>query len=259
MPDRHVLHIGDALALYGLGHGHEGFAAGPRTNCRFNGIGVMAVDLDPFPAERLELLQKRMKRRMALAHAFQTGKVVQVDKGDQVFQLQVRRHHGTFPGRTFLTFAIAQHKVDQTVARLGPLRVGHAGGNAHAVAERPGRCRNSGHTEVGMGAKLSARLAIVVEIRALQHAQFLENDILDHAAVPLGHQEHVRRLSGLRPAHQLVVDDIDDLGARKGRCHMQRADLLRNVENAAPVAHAPRPRGSRVESISARLMRIAWR
>ena len=49
----------------------------------------------------------------------------------------------------------------------------------------------------------------------------------------LRHQEHVAEFAVRLAPHQLVIDDVGDLGAGEGRRDVQRRDLLRDVENAA--------------------------
>ena len=76
-----------------------------------------------------------------------------------------------------------------------------------------------------------------------------EDDVLDHAAVTLRHQKHVairRRLL----THQAIVDHIGDLSTGERRRDMQRGDLLRNVEDAAPVPSAALARGVNIKAIN---------
>ncbi len=94
------------------------------------------------------------------------------------------------------------------------------------------------------------RLAVEVEILARKNALFLENDVLDHAAMTLGHQKNIAKFAVGFPAHQAVVEHIRDFGAGEGRRDMQRADLLRNVEYAAAIAETAPPRRGEVEAVA---------
>ena len=118
------------------------------------------------------------------------------------------------------------------VGAAPPLGQRHAHRHRQAVAERAGRGLDAGIAVVGMTAEPAVRLAVAVEIVAREHAQLLQDHVLDHAAVSLGHQERVgRAAAGLAP-HELVVDAVDDLGARIRRADVQCRDLLRHVEDA---------------------------
>jgi hypothetical protein len=48
---------------------------------------------------------------------------------------------------------------------------------------------------IGVAAEDAVRPTIAVEITAGEDAEFLENDVLDHAAMTLGHHKHVRRFA----------------------------------------------------------------
>src|SRR3984893_10968411 len=99
-----------------------------------------------------------------------------------------------------------------------------------------------------MGAEYSVWRADPFELLRRQYAQILENRVLSHAAMPFGHQEHVAEtLPVCRGAHQPAVNDIGHLDAGKCRCRVQGAYLLRDVQNAAPIFHAPPARGGDVE------------
>src|SRR5262249_12178174 len=89
-----------------------------------------------------------------------------------------------------------------------------------------------------MAAKPAIGLAIIIQIPATQHPGFLQNDVLDHAAMALGHQKSVGRRTIQTATHEPVVHAIDDLGARIRGANVERAHLLRNVEDATSVTQA---------------------
>ena len=103
-----------------------------------------------------------------------------------------------------------------------------------AVPERAGRGFDARIAVVGMAAEATVRLAVEVEVLAAEHAEFLQDHVLDHAAMALRHEERVGRGAVRIAAHQTVIDTIDDLRARIGRTDVQRADLLGNVEDPPP-------------------------
>jgi hypothetical protein len=74
-------------------------------------------------------------------------------------------------------------------------------------------CRgsNTGIAIVRVTAQSPARLAIAIHIASRQDTHFLKNDILDHTAVTLRHQECIRRVPGGIPPHQLKINGIYDL------------------------------------------------
>ena len=130
------------------------------------------------------------------------------------------------------------------------LGVGLAGGHAEPVAERAGGGGNARRLVVGMGAEPPVRLAVIVEILARQNALLLEDDILDHAAMTLRHQEHVAIVAVGLAAHEIVVDQVGDLDAGECGRHVQRGDLLRDVEDADAIGPAPLARGGGVEAVA---------
>src|SRR5579871_3612824 len=85
-------------------------------------------------------------------------------------------------------------------------------------------------------------LAIGLQIGPLQNATLFENDVLDHAAVPFRHNEHVERTAVLFPFHQLIVDSVHDLSARESWRDMKRRNGLGDFQypSAIPAASAAR-------------------
>ena len=65
--------------------------------------------------------------------------------------------------------------------------------------------------------------------------------------VTFGDNESIISILAEVPAHEAVVNRIHDFQAGEGRRDVQRADRLRNVENAAAMLPAPRPRGDWIE------------
>ena len=145
VPDRHVLHVADALALGGLGDHHQRLPP-----LREETAAKMAAESWPststrFPAERRELVGQRIERRMRLGGAAEALEVVVVDDGDDVGAAERGRHQHGLPGRAFLDLAVAQHGVDDRRrscgrARPAPCRPPSTG-RGRASRSRP-RCRD---------------------------------------------------------------------------------------------------------------------
>src|ERR1700677_1911037 len=110
------------------------------------------------------------------------------------------------------------------------------------MPQRTRRCGNARRFVIGMCTEPAIRLAVEVEILARKNALFLENDVLDHASMTLGHQKNITEFSIGLAAHQVVVEHIRDFGAGERRRNMQRADLLRNVKNTPAIAETAPPR-----------------
>ena len=53
-----------------------------------------------------------------------------------------------------------------------------------------------------------------------------------YASMALGHQKNIAIFAVGLPTHQIVVEHVRDFDARERRRNVQRADLLRDVENA---------------------------
>ncbi len=187
---------------------------------------------------------------MAVAHPLETAEIVEVHEGDEIIELEIGRHHHRFPGRALLEFAVGQHAIDQHIGVFELFGIGLACRHAEPVAERSRGRGNSRRLVIGMRAEAAIRLAIGVEIRTRQNALLLQDHVLDHAAVALRHQKHVAIVAAGLPAHQAVVEHVGDFGAGERRRDMQRADLLRNIENAAAIAETAPPRGGDVEAIA---------
>ena len=66
----------------------------------------------------------------------------------------------------------------------------------------------------------------------------------------LRHQKDVAIAAAGLAAHQAVVEQVGDLGAGEGRRDVQRADLLRDIENAAAIAETAPPRCGDVEAVA---------
>src|SRR5258708_12773135 len=93
-----------------------------------------------------------------------------------------------------------------------------------------------------MGAKDSLRRAIAVELLRRENAQIFEDGILGHAAVSLGHQEHVPETPSVRRGtHQSAVDHIRYLDAGECRCGVQRAHFLGDFPDASALPPPPLP------------------
>jgi hypothetical protein len=117
------------------------------------------------------------------------------------------------------------------------------------VPERAGRGFDAGIAVVRVHAEASGRRTELLDILAAEDAEILQDHVLDHAAMPLGHDERVDgRIVGIA-AHQAVIGAIDDLGARIGRADVQRRYLQRHVENAPAKRRASHPRRSRIERV----------
>jgi hypothetical protein len=93
-------------------------------------------------------------------------------------------------------------------------------------------------------------LAVGVEILTRKNALLLENDVLDHASMALGHQKNIAIFAIGLPTHQVIVEHIRDFGARERRRDVQRADLLRNIEDAAAIAETTPSRRSDVDAVA---------
>src|SRR6185369_2540711 len=99
MPDRHVLHVADALALGGLADDHERLVALAAGDGLEHGSRVVPVDLGALPAERLELLHQRIERRMGLGGPPKALEVVVIDEGYEIGAAERGGHHYRLPGR----------------------------------------------------------------------------------------------------------------------------------------------------------------
>jgi len=64
-----------------------------------------------------------------------------------------------------------------------------------------------------MDAEAAFGCAIRVEIGTAQYSVLLEDDVLDHAAMALRHEEGVGRGAVGAAAHQAMINAVDDLGA----------------------------------------------
>src|SRR5712664_4591485 len=99
-----------------------------------------------------------------------------------------------------------------------------------------------------MSAKDSLRRAIAVELLRRENAQIFEDGILGHAAMSLGHQEHVPETPSVRRGmHKSAVDHIRYLDAGECRCGVQRGHFLGDVQDAAAIPHAPLASGGGVK------------
>src|ERR1700693_3987984 len=102
-----------------------------------------------------------------------------------------------------------------------------------------------------MYAQTALRRAVGVQISTIQNAALFQDDILNHAAMALRHQEGVGRGTIWVAPHQAIVKTIHNLGAGIGRTDVQRGDLLRDVEDATAIAAAPFSCQLRVEAVAA--------
>ena len=205
MPDRHVLHEGDALALDRAADDQQRALAAPAHHRFMHRRRVVAVDFDRLPAEGLGLRHQRVESRVTVAHPLEAAEIVEVHQRDKIVELEVRRHHHRFPARTFLEFAVRQQAVDHDVRLFELLGIGLPGREAEAMAERTGRGGNSRRLVIGMGAEPAVGFAIGVEIGARQHTLLFQDHVLDHAAVALRHQKDVAIAAAGLAAHQAVV------------------------------------------------------
>ena len=78
---------------------------------------------------------------MSVAHPLKTAEVVVVHEGNEIIELEIRRHHHGFPGRAFLELAVGQHAIDQHIGALELLCIGLTGRHTEPVTERSGRGR----------------------------------------------------------------------------------------------------------------------
>ena len=165
VPDRHVLHVADALALGGLGHDHQRLRAARA----FVTASKMAAESWPSIStvsqpNACELGGQRIERRMGLGRAAEALEIVVVDEGDDVGEPERGRHQHGLPGRAFLHLAVAQHGVDDAVGLPAALGERHADDHRQAVAERAGRGLDARIAVVGMAAEPAIRRAIGVEV-----------------------------------------------------------------------------------------------
>lgn len=98
-----------------------------------------------------------------------------------------------------------------------------------------------------MRGKTSARFPVEIQFGFGNNSQGFEDRILRQRTMTFGNNESIIRILAKVPAHEAVVDRIHDFQAGEGRCDVQRADRLRNVENTAAMLPAPRPRGDWIE------------
>ena len=76
-----------------------------------------------------------------------------------------------------------------------------------------------------------------------------EDDVLAHATMTFGHEEHVAILTVRFTPHEGVVEYVGDFSAGERRRNVQCSDLLRNVENAASVATTALARSGEIETV----------
>ena len=173
----------------------------------------MPVGLGRLPSERRELLRQGIERGMGDGGSPETLKVVVIDCGDNVRTAERGSHHDRLPGRAFLHLAVAEHDVDDPIGLAAAFGQRHSDRHGETVTKRARRGLDARVAVIRMAAEPAVGLAIIVEIPAAQHAGFLQNDVLNHAAMALGHQKSVGRGTIQIATHERVVHAVNDLGA----------------------------------------------
>src|SRR5262249_61457700 len=102
---------------------------------------------------------------------------------------------------------------DDATSLAAPPATRHSNRNGRPVTKRTGRSLDAGVAVIRMAAEPAVGLAIIVQIPAAQHAGFLQNYVLDHAAMALGHQKSVGRRTIQIATHERVVHAVNDLNA----------------------------------------------
>src|SRR3984893_7922125 len=186
---------------------------------------------------------------MCLGGTTEALKIVVVDRGYNVGAAERGRHHHGLPGGAFLHPALAEHDIIDPIGLAAALRHRHPNRHGEPMAQRAGRSLDTGIAIVRMDAKAAIGLAVSIEILASKYSVLFQDHVLDHAAMTLRHEESVRRGAIETAAHQPMIHAIDNLGARIGRSDVQSADLLRYVQDAAPIAKAARIRCFHIERV----------
>jgi hypothetical protein len=86
-----------------------------------------------------------------------------------------------------------------------------------------------------MGAESAIGIAVVPQVIFVENSPLDEDDVQNHAAMPFGHQEDVRRIVVL---HDLIHDYVNYLCTGKSWSNVQGVDLLGDVENSASIVTA---------------------
>src|SRR5262245_27447369 len=130
---------------------------------------------------------------MGLRGTAKTLEIVVVDKSHDIGETERRSHQDGLPRRSFLYLPVAEDRVYDCTRLARSLGERHSDYHRQAMPERACRCFDPRIAVVGVATKAAVRLAIKIEVFPGEHAEILENDVLDHAAVPLRHDERVRR------------------------------------------------------------------
>src|SRR5579871_191542 len=122
-----VLHEGDALSLYGVGHNTSGTALGGAGLIERapNGSEIVAIDLHRVPPKGSPFIRHRRNIHDVFHEAVELDAVVVQDR-NYIIDLVKRSRHGRFPDLPFLAFAIAQHHIGAARAAVQPVGQTHA-------------------------------------------------------------------------------------------------------------------------------------
>ena len=224
-----VLDERDALALLRRRDDGQGL---PRHGCRErrqNGLGVVPVDRQRLPAEGGEAGAVRLGI-VAVHRALALAETVDVDDGDQVVELLVRRQRRRLPHRAFGGLAVAEQHVDSRRVALALERQRRADAHRESLAERSGGRDRAGEPGRGMALEIAVDAAQSQQALHRNRSRLRPRGIEQRGRVSL--REHEAVVVGMRRIVRMVAHDPEE----------ERGDEVRGRQARGGVAR-PRFRG----------------